>query len=681
MNIEEYKKLARNKIEADALTKLACVRDVIKTTKWQKQDMREGFKETFKPLIKSQDSIKKSIDEQQNATIAQLKANQLALTQGLNQNRLVITEGFDKMDEVKKWDLTQLPGFESIEESKEDDVVLPSTSDEGPKIAKFKAEDLDRYLNSKDSQDILRINEYHKLPSEFFKEDVSTINKVIDDVNEDLKDLSARIKNTADFIRDANGYVLAQPKSKKPREETLDYIKNFNILSIYATNLSNLKYEDVVFDLEQALATPANAAHQTKTGHRFFADNTGEATPFDWYNARFSVDFKVNELAAGANIDADGDNNGIVNGSSSLIEKLSILANGRDVYSCNYANHIVNIKNLLEYNPSYVESVATNEFYYLDTSRNANRKKYSERQVQHGANDAGNGWEARNFLDGDNANYNKGFSIRKTLLGDSATVRCEIPLNRYSFFEALEDKLLPNTKIELNIELESDANLIWRTGGNNCRVILTRFQLFVPRMTFNSEGQKLYMENYLKPYKWVYLNEVVERSNNSQQQTGHFRITNAISKPRHVFVFGINTANIDSQTANPFLYNTFNLPNNANISRCYLEVGNGNEYPNIHFKPATDSARVFREVMGYVYANNDFQGGTLLNRTNFETLFPFVYFDLTKQKLDIKDGVTKLAFHYELSANPNADYNLYALILHERVAEIEQQGGKLLLRA
>ena len=29
------------------------------------------------------------------------------------------------------------------------------------------------------------------------------------------------------------------------------------------------RYEDVVFDLEQALATPGNGAHQTKTGHRF----------------------------------------------------------------------------------------------------------------------------------------------------------------------------------------------------------------------------------------------------------------------------------------------------------------------------------------------------------------------------------------------------------------------------
>ena len=36
------------------------------------------------------------------------------------------------------------------------------------------------------------------------------------------------------------------------------------------------------------------------------------------------------------------------------------------------------------------------------------------------------------------------------------------PLNRYSFLEALEDKLLPNTKIEFNIEIEKDANLIFK---------------------------------------------------------------------------------------------------------------------------------------------------------------------------------------------------------------------------
>ena len=246
------------------------------------------------------------------------------------------------------------------------------------------------------------------------------------------------------------------------------------------------------------------------------------------------MDFKVNKLANGAKIAAN-DHNGIVNGSNSFIEKLSISANGREVYSCNYGNHVVNIKKLLEYNPSYAESVATNEFYFLDTTISA-----EERPAR--------------------ATYNKGFPMRKLLLGASATVNCEIPLNRYSFFEALEDKLLPNTKIELNIEIEKDANLIFQ-AADNCRVHITRLQRFIPKLTFNSEGQKLYMENYLKPYKWTYLNEVIERSNNLQQQTGHFRITNAISKPHHVFVFGIHTARIDSQTANPFLYDTFETKN------------------------------------------------------------------------------------------------------------------------
>ena len=138
--------------------------------------------------------------------------------------------------------MAQLPGFEAIEESKKGDGVLPSTSDEGPKIAKFKAEDLDRYLNSKETQDILKTNEYHKLPSEYFKEDVSTIDKVINDVNDDLEITSQAIKNTAIFTRDPNGYLLAKPVSKKPHENTINFINKYNVLSIYATNLSNLKY-------------------------------------------------------------------------------------------------------------------------------------------------------------------------------------------------------------------------------------------------------------------------------------------------------------------------------------------------------------------------------------------------------------------------------------------------------
>ena len=117
MNLEEAKKIIKNKIEAEALTKN--VRSQIKTYIDQKQNVREGFKETFQPLIESQDKVKVIIDKEQNAMIKQLQENQLALTEGLDKNRFAITQGFDKMDEVKKWDLQQLPGYEAIEEPEE----------------------------------------------------------------------------------------------------------------------------------------------------------------------------------------------------------------------------------------------------------------------------------------------------------------------------------------------------------------------------------------------------------------------------------------------------------------------------------------------------------------------------------------------------------------------------------
>ena len=85
--------------------------------------------------------------------------------------------------------------------------------------------------------------------------------------------------------------------------------------------------------------------------------------------------------------------------------------------------------------------------------------------------------------------------------------------------------------------------------------------------------------------------------------------------------------------------------------------------------------------MEYIHANSDFQDGTILDMDSYKKVYPVIYFDLTKQKMDIKARATKLAFHFELSANPNADYNFYALVLHEREAEIKQEDGKLLLRA
>ena len=238
MDIEELKKYSKNKIEADDLIKQ--VRQKIKETIWDKQNKREGFSETFKPLIsqfkKPEDSEKENIFTQNQ----EMLRNQLALTKGLEENKKAITHGFSQFERLA--DMKELPGveaFENEEEDKDDKAQAPIPKKAKAPIAKFEVEYFDRNLNNKKSQDLLESNDYDHLPSYYFDKNVSEISSLIDDVNSDLKIAGEKIHNTAlfDYI---DGYNLARPKNENPQSKTLNNIEIFNTLSIYSTNLNYL---------------------------------------------------------------------------------------------------------------------------------------------------------------------------------------------------------------------------------------------------------------------------------------------------------------------------------------------------------------------------------------------------------------------------------------------------------
>ena len=109
-------------------------------------------------------------------------------------------------------DIGEVAGFEAVDAPEPDSVVTQTVP-----TAKFTKEDLDRYLMNKKAQDILKINDYYKLPSDYFKEDVSTIDKVIDDVKEDLEDTSKAIKNTA-IGRTSHPHFLNKQGKKRNKQ-------------------------------------------------------------------------------------------------------------------------------------------------------------------------------------------------------------------------------------------------------------------------------------------------------------------------------------------------------------------------------------------------------------------------------------------------------------------------------
>ena len=210
MDIEEYKKLARNKIEADSLTKQ--VRDVIKITKWQKQDAREGFKETFKPLIKSQDSIKKSIDEQQNATLDQLKKKQLALTQGFEQfNRLA--------------DMKELPQPDDDEED--------SDSEKSPAVERIL--NLEKNFDGYDL-DILKDYGYPR-PNDFFEINPKVLEENLEELKYEIKQLTGETNGRNRTINPSQSYI---EKTENIKNEKGTIMKYRNTIRYY---LSSIKYK------------------------------------------------------------------------------------------------------------------------------------------------------------------------------------------------------------------------------------------------------------------------------------------------------------------------------------------------------------------------------------------------------------------------------------------------------
>ena len=256
MDIEEIKKYSKNKIEADDLTKQ--VRQRIKETAWEKQNRREGFSETFKPLISQ---FEKPEDSKENIFTQNQKMlrNQLALTEGIKNNQLAIKGLTDKQDIFNRGfkqyerlaDMEELPGVEAIDYDQEQtskdlidfddqeqtskDLIDFDDQEQTSKIpiAKFNVKDLDKNLNNKKKKDILKKNySYVNLPSYYFDKDISEISSLIDSVNQDLIFEGNNIKHTATIYHD-DGYNLAKPLAKKPQEKTVENIENYNILSRY----------------------------------------------------------------------------------------------------------------------------------------------------------------------------------------------------------------------------------------------------------------------------------------------------------------------------------------------------------------------------------------------------------------------------------------------------------------
>ena len=230
MDIEEIKKYAKNKIEAGELTKQ--VRRQIKETTWEKQNMREGFTETFKPLIsqfeKPEDPKTKNIFTQNQ----EMLRNQLALTEGLKDNQKAITDGFSQFERLA--DMKELTGVEAIEdeEDEEDEAQAAiAKEDKEPKnILK-----LEKNFNE---NDLFTLTEYKfPRPNYFFDISKENLENYLKDVNKEIKSLTGQINGRKRNKNPTEEYLAFTLLTEEQKETLMKYK---NIMKDY---LKSLEYK------------------------------------------------------------------------------------------------------------------------------------------------------------------------------------------------------------------------------------------------------------------------------------------------------------------------------------------------------------------------------------------------------------------------------------------------------
>ena len=266
------------------------------------------------------------------------------------------------------------------------------------------------------------------------------------------------------------------------------------------------RYELVRFQLDDVIRIPANGQHEDKNGYKFTIND--RSSFYDWYNAYFEVQFQLQKTADGtAYATADADRIAIINGAHSLIHQMMIKRAGKIVYDTNNLHKVTFVKNLLEYSDDYGRSVAKNSLWYLDTTGTS--------------------------VIADNA----GFGARHALITDLKDVNVIIPLNRYGFFEELENRMLVPMQLQFSIQLQNDNELIYMNAGVDAgRVVVNRFLLWVPKLIPKDNLYDKFVDSFLIKNSWTYNREMYAVSGPTQS-SGFFQISSSIDNVKSIFVY------------------------------------------------------------------------------------------------------------------------------------------------
>ena len=239
-------------------------------------------------------------------------------------------------------------------------------------------------------------------------------------------------------------------------------------------------------------------------------------------------------------------------------------------------------------------------------------------------------------------------------------------------------------QLQLIIQLQHDDELIYGAAGHdNCRVVINRFLLWVPKLIPKDSMYDKFINSFLSKSAWTYKRELYEVSKPTRN-SGFFQISSSIDNVKAIFVY-LQRDKTNKPDKNPYIFDTYKIQvaaNDGNVDRyltsCRLEYGNGVFYPETEYD-SESKVRIFNDLMSYAMRKNDYNTGTQLNLGNYNSLYSLIYFDLSYQTEKVTRDPKQLIFRYKINANSGVDFNVHAVVLYEEAVVIDKVGNELVI--
>ena len=254
-----------------------------------------------------------------------------------------------------------------------------------------------------------------------------------------------------------------------------------------------------------------------------------------------------------------------------------------------------------------------------------------------------------------------------------------IPLKHIFGFCEDYTKIIYGMKQTLIFTRDNDKNAIFRSNATDAgKVVLHRLSWFMPKVMPADKEKMDIFKIIEKKEELPVAYRMIQCASAQITETPSFnwRFTGRTSPevPRFIIV-GFQTNKNNNQETNPAVFDHVNVTG----IHCML---NAERYPKTDYKisfPQFKFSRAYGDTV--LFKRKFYNMDDVISRPNFTSaefndLFPFFVFDISKQSERLQYSTTDIQINIDFNPNPPANTVGYAILLSDRLARFQSDGKK-----